>query len=179
MLFVEANYEMKVDLIPSRDGYAPTSFTSDIFIAGDVRRSFEPPIDWDLENIASDCANWICEDDIPVPNSRVWILSSRDAEHLLSPLLDRELCRALRLMMETSSILHNWGSDANFSPYSAADLWKIRSSAGSQVLRRLDAALSLTKLANASHDELKATFLALFGAVISVGYTDSRYHEVN
>lgn len=112
----------------------------------------------------------------PGSNSRVWMLSSLKAECLLSTFLDGNLCKALRVLVETSSILHNWGMDTSYSRYSSTDLWSIRSFAGSQVLRGLERALNLQRLANASADVLKALFLVLLGTVIAVGYSTSVSH---
>lgn len=101
------------------------------------------------------------------------MLSSLKAEHLLSNLVDSNLTRALRVLVETASILHNWGDNATYSHYSSSDLWSIRSFAGSQVLRALEANLTNTILARASSKVLKALFLVLLGTIIAVGYTDS------
>lgn len=117
----------------------------------------------------------------PGSHSRVWILSSLKAENLLSTFVDGNLSKALRVLVETSSILHNWGMDTSYSQYSSSDLWRIRSFAGSQVLHGLERAMNLQRLANASADVLSALFLVLLGTVIAVGYSTSVSHsdEVN
>lgn len=154
---------------------------SGIVSYGDAKRTFEPQISWDLHSIASTCANWICDEDTNVvANSRVWILSSLNTQHSLSDLLGEDFSKALRLLVKISSIIYNWGDQATYSHYSSSDLWGIRTFAGSQVLRRLHATLTIHKLAKASQDELKAIFLVLFGTVIAVGYTgpSDRFWEV-
>ena len=71
--------------------------------------------------------------------------------------------------------------DADYLNYSSFDLWKIRSFAGSQVLLGLENALKNSQLAKASADVLKALFLVLLGAIISVGYSNmvSKSNEVS
>jgi len=161
----------------SQERYNSIVCASDINITGNTKSDFQPPMCWDLHTIASNCADWICEESVnSALNSRVWIFSSLDAENLLARTLDENLSRALRVLVQTSSMIHNWGDEANFSHYSPSDLWSLRSFAGSQVLRGLDAALNINKLAKASHNELEAMFLALFGSVIAVGYTGPRIY---
>ena len=101
------------------------------------------------------------------------MLSSTELRYLLSNILGENISKALRAVVETSSVIYNWGDEATFSHYSSSDLWSIRSFAGSQVLQELDTVVSNSKLAKASRDELKATFLVLFGMVVAVGYTGS------
>ena len=147
------------------------SHFSDAVLTNGANPDFESKIDWSLHAIASDCAAWICEGETPkAAYSFVWMLSSSNTEQLLSKFLDQNLSKALRKGVETTSLIFNWGDDIP-SEHSSNDIWNFRSFAGSQVLHLLDAVLSISKLAKASHDELKAIFLALFGAVIFVGYT--------
>lgn len=80
---------------------------------------------------------------------------------------------ALRVLVEVSSVLHNWGCNASYAGYSAKDLWSIRSFAGSQVLQGLEAALSNSMLAKASQGELKALFLVAFGVTTAIGFSKS------
>ncbi len=163
----------------TQDKYSAIVCDSDFVIVGDAERTFKPRILWDLDAVSSDCAKWICEEHVePVSNSRVWMLSSLKAEDLLSNFVDPDLSKALRILVETSSILHNWGGDATFSHYSSSDLWSIRSFAGSQALRNLGAVLTNNRLATSSKDVLKAVFLILLGTIIAVGYTSSVSQEV-
>jgi len=176
--FTKANGLMTADYPCSQDEYNSIICASDIIITGNARSGSRPPIHWDLQRIASNCADWICEATVnSAACSRVWMLSSLDAERLLAEPLDANLSKALRVVVGTSSIIHNWGDEATFSHYTSSDLWSIRSFAGTQVLRGLATTLSIDRLAKASHDELKAIFLVLFGAVIAVGYTSSRNRQ--
>ena len=146
---------------------------NDILI-GDARHNFPLEIRWDLESVVSDCAEWVLEEGLrPETNSRVWIFSSFKAETLLSTFVGGNLSKALRVLVETSSILYNWGMDANYLQYSPSDLWRIRSFAGSQAIHGLEDALKNVKLAKASVDVLKSLFLALLGTIIAVGYSAS------
>lgn len=166
-----------LDFPCSQEQYDSILRTDDITLVGNARQTFDPEIHWNLGNITADCAEWLLEERMkPGSNSRVWMLSSLKAECLLSTFLDGNLCKALRVLVETSSILHNWGMDTSYSRYSSTDLWSIRSFAGSQVLRGLERALNLQRLANASADVLKALFLVLLGTVIAVGYSTSESH---
>lgn len=138
----------------------------------DVKHTFDSEVKWDLESIVFNCADWILHERVnPEMNSRVWIFSSLKAELLLSAFVHNNLSKALRVLVKTSSILHNWGMHAECSHYSSSDLWRIRSFAGSQVLRGLKTALKNTSLAKASIDVLKALFLVLLGTIIAVGYS--------
>ena len=141
---------------------------------GKAKHSFYPEVHWDLGSISSDCIDWILDERLkPESNSRVWIFSSFNAELLLSNFVDGSLSKALRVLVETSSVLHNWGVDARYSHFSSSDLWKIRSFAGSQVLHGLEHALRIASLAKASAEALKALFLVLLGTIIAVGYSTS------
>lgn len=147
-------------------------------LIGDLRHTFDVEIRWDLENVVLDCADWISAENLkPESNSRVWIFSSLKAEILLSTFLGGNLSKAVRVLVETSSILHNWGINASYLRYSSSDLWRIRSFAGSQVLHGLEHALKNANLAKASVDVLKALFLALLGTIIAVGYLTSIPHS--
>lgn len=158
----------------TQDKYNAIISTSDFILVGDAERTFKPGFLWDLGAVSSDCAKWICEEHVsPASTSRVCMLSSLKAADLLSKFVDPGLSKALRVVVETSSILHNWGDDATFSRYSSSDLWSIRSFAGSQALRNLEAVLMNNRLAKSSKDVLKAVFLVLLGTVIAVGYTVS------
>lgn len=162
----------------TQDKYNAIIAASDLIIVGDAQLPFEPDFLWDLDAVSSDCANWICEEHVnPASNSRVWMLSSLKAEDLLSKFVNSKLSKALRVLVEMSSILHNWGDDATFSHYSSSDLWSIRSFAGSQALRNLEAVLTNNRLAEFSKDMLKALFLILLGTIIAVGYTGSVSQE--
>lgn len=101
------------------------------------------------------------------------MFSSLDAERLLSKYVDANLSKAVRILVETSSILRNWGMNTNYLHYSSSDLWNIRSFAGSQVLKGLESALNVKRLAESSADVLKALFLVTHGTVIAVGYSAS------
>ncbi len=101
------------------------------------------------------------------------MLSSINADLLLSKFVDGNLSEALRVLIETSSILRNWGMDTSYSHYSSSELWSIRSFAGSQVLHGLERALNLQRLALVSADVLKALFLVILGTIIAVGYSTS------
>lgn len=104
------------------------------------------------------------------------MFSTLKAELLLSSFVDGNLSKALRVLVETSSILRNWGINTSYSHYSSSDLWSIRSFAGSQVLQGLEYALKNTRLAKASADVLKALFLVLLATIIAVGYSASVSH---
>ena len=141
---------------------------------GTDKRTFDLEFHWDLGSIASDCAEWVLDERVkPGSNSRVWILSSIDAETLLSEFVDGNLSKAVRVLVETSSILYNWGMDTSYSHYSSSELWSLRSFAGSQVLHGLERALNVQRLAVVSADVLKALFLVILGTIIAVGYSTS------
>lgn len=147
-------------------------------LAPNANRRFDPDIHWDLGTFAADCAEWILDESVePGSNSRVWMFSSLDAERLLSTFVDDNLSKALRVLVRTSSILHNWGMNTSCSHYSSSDLWSIRSFAGSQVLHGLERALNLQRLAKSPADVLKALFLVILGTVIAVGYSASVSHS--
>ena len=147
-------------------------------ITGGATQFFAPQIDWNLHDIASNCADWICEGAAdPNSNSRAWMLSSVVVESLLSGILTRDLCKALRVTVGTSFIIYDRGDYPSPNHLSSSYLWIIRAFAGSQVLRKLDAVLNTGKIAKASIDELKAIFLLLFGTVIAVGYTGPRIYR--
>ena len=155
--------------------------TNTVIVAGNTSHSFDPEVCWDLGTMASDCAEWILGKSVkPRAKNRVWTFSSFDAECLLSPFVDANLSKALRVLVETSSILRNWGMDTSYSDYSSSDLWSIRSFAGSQLLQGLERALNLQRLAESSEDVLKALFLVILGTIIAVGYSTpvSRSNEV-
>ena len=156
--------------------------TNDSILFGDVKCSFRPEVQWDLGYITADCAEWVRQERLkPESNSRAWLFSSHKTEILLSTFVGFSLSKALRVLVETSSILYNWGLDTSYSQYSPSDLWRIRSFAGSQVVHDLGNALKNARLANASQDELKALFLVLLGTIIAVGYSNSVFdsEEVN
>lgn len=145
----------------------------------DAKHTFDSEVNWDLESIVSNCAEWILHERVdPGMNSCLWIFSSLKVEFLLSTFVHNNLSKALRVLVKTSSILHNWGMDAECSHYSTSDLWRIRSFAGSQVVRGLKTALKNTSLAKASIDVLKALFLVLLGTIIAVGYSTLVSHSV-
>ena len=147
---------------------------SNVKLAGLTSHDSDPQVNRDLGTIAAECAEWILDECVkPGSNSRVWMFSSLDVERLLSPFVDANLRKAHRVLVETSSILRNWGMDKSYSDYSSSDLWSIRSFAGSQVLQGLERALNLQRLAKCSADVLKALFLVILGTVIAVGYSTS------
>ena len=139
-------------------------------ILRDCNRSVEPVARWGLSAISSNCTDWITSSHLPANvDNFAWIFSSLNSERLLSGWVSPDLSMALRVLIETSSVLHNWGCNASYAGYSATDLLSIHSFAGSQVLRGLDAALSIHTLAKASQGGLKALFLVLFGTTTAVG----------
>ena len=163
---------MYSDFPCSHEEYNSITNASEFNIIGGAEQSFASQIDWNLHAIASKCADWICEEAAdPNSNNCIWMLSFVKIESLLSGTLNRDLCKAFRVMVATSSIIYIWGDNASFDHYNSSDLWIIRSSAGSQVLRKLNTVLNTGKIAKASIDELKTIFLVLFGTVIAVGYT--------
>ena len=162
----------------SYDQYERIINLNDDILIGNATHNFPLEIRWDLESVVSDCVEWVLEERLrPESNSRVWMFSSFKAETLLSTFVGGNLSKALRILVETSSILHNWGMDADYLRYSPSDLWKIRSFAGSQMIHGLELALKNARLAKASVDNLKALFLALLGTIIAVGYSTSVFHS--
>lgn len=145
---------------------------------GNVEQNCNSEAQWDLGSIALDCADWVLDERLkPGSKSRVWLFSSFEAEYLLSTIVGGDLSRAFRVLVEISSIIHNWGIIASYSQYSSSDLWRIRSFAGSQVVQSLEQALKLNRLAKASADVLKALFLVLLGTIIAVGHSTSIHHS--
>lgn len=141
---------------------------------GNLKQNCNSETQWDLGSIALDCADWVLDERMkPGSKSRVWLFSSSEAEYLLSTIVGGELSRAFRILVEISSIIHNWGIFTSYSQYSSSDLWKIRSFAGSQVVQGLEQSLKFNRLAKASVDVLKALFLVLLGTIIAVGYSTS------
>ncbi len=104
-------------------------------------------------------------------HSRVWLFSTLGPEQLLSRYLKRNLSLALKVLVETAFVIHPCGHNASYQNCSSTNLWKIRSFAGSQTLEGLEVALIDETLAEASPDQFKALFLALFGALAAVSYS--------
>jgi len=85
--------------------------------------------------------------------------------------VDNNLIIAVRVLVDTASILHNYDHGVCHRNCSSADVWRIRSFAGSQVFLCLEAVSSNKRLAGASLDELKALFLVMLATTIAVGYS--------
>lgn len=92
----------------------------------------------------------------------------------MSNLVPKKLCETLRLLVETTTMIYNWGSDAQFPHCSADELHGIRSFAGSQMNRALQNALHPTRVANSSIDQLAGLVFLLFGTMIAVSHTRTR-----
>lgn len=158
----------------SREQYEEILRTNDNILIGNLKQHCNSEAQWDLGSIALDCADWVLDERLkPGLKSRVWLFSSLEAQYLLSTVVGGDLSRAFRVLVEISSIIHNWGMFTSYSQYSSSDLWRIRSFAGSQVVQGLEQALKFNRLAKASADVLKALFLVLLGTIIAVGYSTS------
>ena len=112
--------------------------------------------------------------------SRIGVLVSVQLQNSISSSIGRELSENYRVLVECSSMLHNWGIGPNHAGYSHVELRRIRSYSGTKVLKHLEGALTLTSLAQGSADTLKSLFLVLTGTIIAVGCigTEGMLHQV-
>ena len=144
-------------------------------INADVQLASEGIVHWNINAISSDFAHWMSDEQLEPPStSRVGILSTWTFERLISSHVDKSLCKYLRLLIGSASILYARGSQASYADCNSTDLRKIRSFAGSKVLQSLETALGNSSLAGASDEKLKALFLVLFGTIVAVGYSKRR-----
>lgn len=134
---------------------------------------FDELIQWDIDALSIDFARWMAADDEdPAATSRVGILSSMECQKLLHHYLDEDLCRNLRLLVKTSSLLYSREDSPH--PYCGSrQLSIIRSSVGAKILKSLESALKSTALADASQKKLKGLFLVLLGMIIAITYTNT------
>ena len=138
----------------------------------DIVLDFPEYVHGDLPALASDFASWISDPQTQsTDTSRVGIMSTFTFQSIVSSAASEYLSQMLRLLVETSSILHNHHGEASYCGVPVEDLWKLRSFAGVEVLRQLETALTNKHLVKSSLQELQALFLILVGAILAVGYS--------
>ena len=137
-----------------------------------IELHFIEVVQWDLDALSTDFARWMTDDNTqPAATSRVGILSSGKCRELLHGYLGDDLSRNFILLVKASSVLYN--TKESLHPWlTRKDLESVRALVGTQLLRCLEAALKTTALARASKERLAALFLVLFGAIVSITYTN-------
>lgn len=142
---------------------------TDILVMGNVFHDYQSMIEWTAPAVFTDCIMWLSTIDSPVVSySRAWLFSACKTEQLLCSFLPNQLCEKLRVLAETTTVIHNWGQSAYPSQVRG-----LRSFAGTQILRALDETLRPASLANSSVDYLAGIFLLLFGTTLAVSYNAS------
>ena len=138
---------------------------SDFSFAGTSHHDYESMVEWDPTRLFEDCLEWLRTIDTDVETySRSWLFSSFRTQQLLSSLISKKLCEALRVLVETTTLIHNWGPDAPFPNFSSREVHGIRSFAGTSVIRALDVSLRPSNLASNSANEL-AGLLSLYSGL--------------
>lgn len=131
-------------------------------------------VEWSVGCLFADCWAWAGNVDkstsMAIPYSRAWAFSATKTEDFLSTLTSRDTCQTLRLLVETSTLVYNWGPSALFPCQNSHNFLSLRSFAGSKLLRAFGKLLAPDSLANSSFDQLQGLFFLLFGAIIAVSY---------
>ena len=136
--------------------------------------AFENEIDWDVDTLCSEVAQWILDDDAqPASTSLVGIFSSLAFEKLIAPLLGGDMSTNLRLLVEMSSVLYCSDGLTTYAGCRSTELWSVQAHVGTKVLQSLDVKMAATFSASISSPapDPKALFLALLATIIAVSYS--------
>lgn len=140
-----------------------------------ARHEYKSMVDWTVDGLFAHCWLWasnICSDaSIVTPYSRSWAFSAVGTETFLSTLTSKDMCHGLRLLVEVSTLLYNWGSDPGFPARYSTHLHSIQSFTGSKLIQAFKKPLTPVRLANSSLPQLQGLFFLLFGAIIAVSHT--------
>ena len=142
----------------------------------------EYPDEWTVESLAQDSGDWLGHTLInglkghfqSTSYSQTWLFSTSRVESLLSTMLPKRLCRMVRYLVQTTSLIHNWGSSASLPQLTSTQLHDLQAFSGSEVLRGLEATLRRVNQSNTSPDKIKGLFLLLFGTLVAVGYVPAK-----
>ena len=156
-------------------GFGELPCERDSILTENSQLAFRTRMQWDIDSISTSFVEWMNDRDPSLnPISRVGVLTSYKFQNIVSDLLNKDLSRNFRLLLETASILYSHDGETQLPNYSHIQLRHIQNAAGTRVLRLLQSALSKSVLVKFSLGTLKALFLILIGTIIAIGYSDSQ-----
>lgn len=143
--------------------------SSDRIVTQDLEIAFESLTLQDVSTLARDVASWLS--DLPVsmkPASRFGILASSTFQRLLSQLVEDNLSKYARLLVEVSFALRSGSRVERYAGHTVEELRYLQSFTGTQLIRGLDIALKNPFNQDFSIEQGQALFLTLFSAIIAV-----------
>ena len=160
---------------PCRSAYNITFGSLNISFAGNAEHDYESLVQWDAQAITSDCINWLFGvEPENVTYSRSWLFSNLKTEKLLSRLLPERLGSDLRVLVEMTSLLHNWGAEDAPPELPTVFSTHMQAEKGNKVLRVLQTDLDPVRVATKSSESRYGLLLLLFGTMLAVSYSMPR-----
>jgi hypothetical protein len=139
----------------------------------DVSLAFDVPFDWNVQSMSRFFAKWVVDNDQAQELSVVGIMSTTNFASILSTLVGTRVSELSKAFIYSVSCLRN----VDLPPQAARYVLAVANCVGAEVIRELDALVSVRNLAKLSQPKLFGLFALLLATIIAVQYSDERVSE--